>query len=239
MNPRDSPAAFSSYRSPRASSKSYASPCVPGRACHEPRGFWTDPATGFPFGRFPCNLVEWAKARFHTKPRRSRTQTSMQHALKSMYVYLYIYEAPYPVNEVSLKSTEGRHSWNIPLVSFKTPPAPISPVTHRPMRKPSIVFFAIAPCISLRNARGPLAGHPAASKIAQPCRFPHRPENYDAVIARLSAAIRDRAAKRALRRTLKRSFNKKPPPNGIPYISPHTTPPTQRKRKEGSDRPRE
>ncbi len=56
----------------------------------QPRGFWTARPQDSLLAGSLVTLSSRAKARFHTKPRRSRTQTSMQHALKSMYVYLYI-----------------------------------------------------------------------------------------------------------------------------------------------------
>ncbi|MEI3477931.1 MAG: cysteine-rich small domain-containing protein [Bilophila sp.] len=58
-------------------------------------------------------------------------------------------------------------------------------------------LFCYCPLYFLEERPGAPRWTSRGVKDCSACRFPHRPENDDAVIARLSAAIRDRAAKRA------------------------------------------
>lgn len=62
--------------------------------------------------------------------------------------------------------------------------------------EPFNCLFCYCPLYFLEECPGAPRWTPQGVKDCSACLFPHRPENYDAVIARLSAAIRDRAAKR-------------------------------------------
>lgn len=128
-----------------------------------------------------------------------------------MYVSFYIREAPHSVNQVGAKRLAGTQDMENSSRFFRNTDCAYFPCHRTAAPETFNCLFCYCP-LYFSDCPGSPRWTTSGVKDCSDCRFPHRPENYDAVLSRLSATIRDRAAKR---RTEERAEGLDMPPNDL------------------------